>query len=214
MSDNIIRELQVQQIELEDEFHIIQAELTTTQSHFTILFNFAPCGYFILNKKGIILGANLIAARMLGVSLNVFLNRPFTCFVNNTIDGQNTFDFYLHHLLANAGIKTCELCLTKNDRSHIWVQIDSVIMDNPDEQPVILAMVSDINKKKEAHSRFQTLTPREKEVFRLVVTGIPNKQIAGKLDIVEKTVKVHRARVMKKMKASSFAELVCISHQM
>ncbi|HEV3347795.1 MAG TPA: response regulator, partial [Methylomirabilota bacterium] len=53
-----------------------------------------------------------------------------------------------------------------------------------------------------------TLTPREAEVFALVVTGMLNKQIGAQLGIVEKTVKVHRARVMEKMQAGSLAQLV------
>ena len=56
--------------------------------------------------------------------------------------------------------------------------------------------------------RVKLLTPRETEVFALVVTGMLNKQIAGALGIAEKTVKVHRARVMEKMRAGSVAELV------
>ena len=54
----------------------------------------------------------------------------------------------------------------------------------------------------------ETLTPREREVMALVVAGRLNKQIAGELGTVEKTVKVHRARVMEKMKVRSLAELV------
>jgi FixJ family two-component response regulator len=61
---------------------------------------------------------------------------------------------------------------------------------------------------KEVQSRIKTLTPREARVFALVVTGMPNKQIGSELGIVEKTVKVYRARVMEKMRAGSFAELV------
>jgi FixJ family two-component response regulator len=60
----------------------------------------------------------------------------------------------------------------------------------------------------EIRERVQTLTPRETEVFALVVTGMLNKQIGAALGIGEKTVKVHRARVMEKMRAGSVAELV------
>jgi FixJ family two-component response regulator len=60
----------------------------------------------------------------------------------------------------------------------------------------------------EIQERVQILTPRETEVFVLVVTGMLNKQIAFELGISEKTVKVHRARVMEKMRAGSVAELV------
>jgi FixJ family two-component response regulator len=60
----------------------------------------------------------------------------------------------------------------------------------------------------EIRSRITTLTPREAAVFALVVTGMLNKQIGSELGIAEKTVKVHRARVMEKMRAGSLAELV------
>lgn len=60
----------------------------------------------------------------------------------------------------------------------------------------------------EIRNRITTLTPREAAVFALVVTGMLNKQIGSELGIAEKTVKVHRARVMEKMRAGSLAELV------
>ncbi len=60
----------------------------------------------------------------------------------------------------------------------------------------------------EIEQKAKRLTPREREVFSLVVTGLLNKQIAGLLGTVEKTIKVHRSRVMMKMGAQSFAELV------
>jgi len=56
--------------------------------------------------------------------------------------------------------------------------------------------------------RVEKLTPREREVMSLVVRGLLNKQIAFELGTVEKTVKVHRARVMEKMQVESLAELV------
>jgi FixJ family two-component response regulator len=61
--------------------------------------------------------------------------------------------------------------------------------------------------------RIKTLTPREAEVFALVVTGMLNKQIAFDLGVSEKMVKVHRGRVMEKMRARSLAELVRLADE-
>jgi FixJ family two-component response regulator len=56
--------------------------------------------------------------------------------------------------------------------------------------------------------RHESLTPREREIMALVVSGLLNKQIAFKLGISEITVKAHRGRVMRKMQVDSLADLV------
>ncbi|HSL48188.1 MAG TPA: response regulator [Candidatus Deferrimicrobiaceae bacterium] len=68
-------------------------------------------------------------------------------------------------------------------------------------------------RRAEIQWRVRLLTARETEVFALVVTGMLNKQIAAALGIGEKTVKVHRARVMEKMRAGSVAELVRLADE-
>jgi FixJ family two-component response regulator len=60
----------------------------------------------------------------------------------------------------------------------------------------------------EAREKVALLTPREAEVFELVVAGMLNKQIAAELGAAEKTIKTHRGRVMHKMGCSSVSELV------
>jgi len=60
----------------------------------------------------------------------------------------------------------------------------------------------------EIQRRVDSLSPREREVLSLLLTGMLNKQIASELGTTEKTIKVHRGRVMEKMQAGSMAELV------
>ena len=67
---------------------------------------------------------------------------------------------------------------------------------------------------KRMHQRLTSLTSREREVFEHVVSGQLNKMIATNLGTVEKTVKVHRARVMHKMGAASLADLVRMAEKM
>jgi FixJ family two-component response regulator len=61
--------------------------------------------------------------------------------------------------------------------------------------------------------RIELLTPRENEILPYIITGMLNKQIALKLDISEKTVKVHRGRIMEKLEANSVAELVRLAEK-
>lgn len=81
------------------------------------------------------------------------------------------------------------------DAIHLAIQKDRLVKEK----------LAELRKIQE---RVESLTPREREVFALVVTGMLNKQIAFEMGISEKTIKVHRARVMQKMQADSLADLV------
>jgi len=92
-----------------------------------------------------------------------------------------------------------------------------------DDEELLAAVELALERNKKALSEFEdvqdfrdqlkTLSPREHDVFRLVISGMLNKQIAAALDIAEQTVKIHRGRVMQKLQADSLAELVRLAEK-
>lgn len=92
-------------------------------------------------------------------------------------------------------------------------------VEKPFEEKALLAAVENalaesrqraetLSLDAEARRRFQRLTPRECEVLAMILAGKPNRRVAAELEISEKTVEVHRAHIMEKTGASSFADLV------
>jgi FixJ family two-component response regulator len=97
--------------------------------------------------------------------------------------------------------------LTKPVQDDELLQAIHVAIENDRSARLARAELADIQ------ARLASLTPREREVMMHVVAGQLNKQTAADLGTAEKTVKIHRARVMEKMKVSSLAELVRLAER-
>ncbi|HEX5219017.1 MAG TPA: response regulator transcription factor [Verrucomicrobiae bacterium] len=95
--------------------------------------------------------------------------------------------------------------LTKPVEDHLLLAAIQVAVEKDRQSRAARAEVQAIE------SRLATLTPREREVLEQVVSGKLNKQIASDLGTVEKTIKVHRGRVMEKMEVNSLADLVRVA---
>lgn len=129
----------------------------------------------------------------------------------------------LQHLLVERGVILPVLFLTGRGSIHtsVCAMKDGAVdfLTKPVDADALLAAVHQAIERDRAarvarverlgiERRFATLTPREREVLPYVLSGWLSKQIASDLDIVEKTVKVHRSRIMHKLETKSVAELV------
>ena len=110
----LIHELQVHQIELEmqnEELRTSQSELEESRSKYSDLYDFAPFGYFTFDKNGLILEANLTAAKELGVERSVLVNKPFRAYI--VAEDREIFDVHLQKVLKSETRQTCEIRLKK-----------------------------------------------------------------------------------------------------
>jgi len=98
--------------------------------------------------------------------------------------------------------------LTKPFRDHEMLEAVTRALDRDQKRR------ADERRAQQARSRFDTLTARERQVMSLVTAGLMNKQVASEIGISERTVKIHRGHVMRKMATESLADLVLIAESL
>jgi two-component system, cell cycle sensor histidine kinase and response regulator CckA len=155
-----LHELRVHQIELEmqnEELRRTQEELEISRTRYFDLYDLAPVGYFTLSEKGLILEANLTAAKLLGVARSALVKQPLSRFILS----QDQDPYYLHckALLAAVAPQSWELRLLRKDAEPFWAQVEATTTQGVDGVPVCRAVVSDITERKlEAEKRAEVET--------------------------------------------------------
>src|ERR1035438_8735952 len=122
----LLHELQVHQIELElqnEELHRAHAEVETLLMKYTALYDFAPTGYFTLDRAGTIRGLNLAGASLLGTERSKLLNRRFDLLI--AAEKRPAFTVFLSHAFESGTKEVCETLLQQEGNPPRWVWIEA-----------------------------------------------------------------------------------------
>ena len=144
-----LHELRVHQIELEmqnEELRRTQEELEGSRARYFDLYDLAPVGYFTLSEKGLILEANLTAAKLLGVARGTLIKQPLFRFI--VAEDQDIYYMHRKALAETLTPQAWEMRVLKNDAAPFWVRMEAATAQEADGTTVWRAVVSDISQSK------------------------------------------------------------------
>ena len=187
----LIHELEVHQIELEmqnEELRQAQLDLEAARDKYTDLYDFAPVGYFSISDKGLILDANLMGARMLGMERGKLVGRRFFQFIAK--DEQDVFYLHRQKLFETKTKHVCELKLTKEDRTEFYAQLESyAVKDEAGNYSTIRTSLSDITERKQADLALMATKLEIESIVKTVPDIIYRLDPQGRLTFVSDSVK-------------------------
>ena len=128
----LLHELYVHHAELEaqnEELREMQHRLEKVGDQYTDLFDFAPIGYLVLDKKGVILNINLTACDLLGYPRSQVIGKPFSIFVSNQNENSGnipTFFSHLREVYSTESNQSCELLIKQRGNKSINVAMESI----------------------------------------------------------------------------------------
>jgi PAS domain S-box-containing protein len=144
----LLHELEVQRIELEmQNAQLRQArdDAETALEKYTDLYDFAPVGYFTLDRDGVIRAANLSGAALLGIERSRLIGRSFGLLIGD--EARSVFTPFLGRVFAGRDKETCEVTLPDNAKQPLFVRIEAVADGKGEE---CLVAVIDISERKRA----------------------------------------------------------------
>ena len=159
----LIYELHVHQVELEmqnEELRKAQMELEKSSNRYQDLFDFAPVGYFVLDKKGLIRKVNLTGADLLGAERSNLIKTKFSGFISR--DFQDGFYFHRKRVIETKAKQICELKFVKENGMAFDAQLETIVVqDSEGKFNHLRTSLTDITERKQAE---EVLLAKENEL--------------------------------------------------
>jgi PAS domain S-box-containing protein len=175
----LIQELEVHQIELElqnEELQQARLELERSLSQYTDLYDFAPVGYFTLDRNGVILNVNLTGARMMKLERSKILNQHFDQYID--AEYRNEFLSCFEKVFLDQNQEVIEMALQKGGHLDLYVHGEVIISE--DTQECRLALV-DISAQKKAEEKLREIEWHHRNLFETMSQGVVYQDSEGKI---------------------------------
>ena len=154
----LAHELQVHQIELSmqnEELRNSQIELERSRDRYTLLYDYAPVGYFTISEEGLIMEVNLTGAAMLRIERSVLIQKPLSKFIAKT--QQDKYYLFRRSVFKNEKSMVCDLKMVRNDHTQFHARIDcSLRHDKMSSSRQCMVIISDITKLMRSDNRTKT----------------------------------------------------------
>jgi len=173
----MLHELRVHQIELEmqnENLRRTQAELDAARARYFDLYDLAPVGYCTVSEQGLILEANLTAAKLLGWERKQLVKQPLTSFILN--EDQDVYYLHRKQLFESGAPQVCELRMLNKEGNHFWARLEAAVAQDADGALVGRVVLSDITERKQVESQKNAALEalqRSEENFRLSLEDSP-----------------------------------------
>lgn len=166
----LIRELEVQQIEMElknEELILAKSTAQDAAKKYTELFDFAPSGYFILSRECKIIKLNHFGLQMLGKKRSSLINTPFGFFISKS--SKPIFNRFLRNVFNNKTLGSCEVTLSTNGNLPMYVHLSGIVTEDG-EQCLITAV--DFTESKRTKEKLLQATERLSLAQRVAGVGV------------------------------------------
>jgi PAS domain S-box-containing protein len=157
-TERLLHELQVHQIELEmqnAELRQVREDLEISLGKYTGLYDFAPVGYFTLDRHGAISAVNLSSASLIGIARSRLVGQHFARFVTEAV--RPLFSDFLAKVFASQGKESCEIALTTGGNHPLLVQLEAVAFGSGQECRVAAIDITERKKAEEASRSSEAL---------------------------------------------------------
>jgi PAS domain S-box-containing protein len=172
--DNVrlMHELRVHQVELESQNEALRHakdELELARALYFDLYEQAPTGFLTLSEQGLILQANIRAARLLGMEREALVNKPVSSFIFR--DDQDAYYLCRKRLAESREAQNCEMRLLRQDGTRFWAQLEASVAPGADGTPVQRIAVSDISERKQVEATLHRSESAYRDMFERSVVG-------------------------------------------